>query len=363
MKIESLKLYQFRSYESLNFFPHEKMTVLLGENAQGKTNILEAIYLCATGKSHRGAKDAQLIKWGCDAAYIGLDLEKRKQKRRIEMRLLKDKGKQLRIDGASVTRIGELMGCLNAVFFSPEDLRLVKDGPSERRRFMDIELSQMYPAYFYDLSAYLRSVSQRNALLKQLQVGRGSEDQLLPWEDQIALYGSKVYIRRKELLEDLSPLAQELHHKLSGEREKLILRYDSELKASSQDEAKQALLDLMLAQRQEDIKKGLTKRGLHKDDIELRLDGMDLRAYASQGQQRSAALALKLSELQWMTEKTGEKPVFLLDDVLSELDESRQNMLLEAALPYQTLITSTHWDKQGFADVYRVQNSIIQKLN
>lgn len=362
MIIRELKLVQFRNYQNLRFAPSEGLTVLIGDNAQGKTNVLEAIGLCAVGRSHRVGRDAQMIQWGQEGSYVGVKLERGGLPRSIEIRLRQKQPKQVNVDGSPIARLGDLMGCLNTVFFSPEDLRLVKDGPSERRRFLDRELSQIRPGYFQRLSAFSRVHAQRNALLKSISLGHAQESALDPWDLQFAEHGSALIAERRQFMQELRIVAADTHQRISEGREELALSYDGDVQAGDGGETDfDALMVTLAAQRREDVRRGLTQRGPQRDDIRMRLDGREARLYASQGQQRSIALSLKLSELALMKASTGESPVLLLDDVLSELDVHRQAMLLEVVSAQQTIITGTSFPETGLrADVYRVEEGRLQ---
>lgn len=334
MKVVRIKLVNYRNYEALELLPNERLSVLLGENAQGKTNALEAVYLCAAGRSHRTVHDAELVRFGAEAAYVRLDLVRANINRRVEVRLPKAARKQVRIDGAPVARIGDLMGCVNAVLFSPDELSLIKDGPGVRRRFLDILLCQTGGAYFYSLASYQKALSQRNALLKEIFAGRADEAQLDVWDEQLAYHSAPLHAARSDAMELIAGFAARSHAAISSERERLEVAYRPDLSG-------RALLNVLQKNRREDIRRGATGRGPHRDDFVISLDGAELRVFGSQGQQRTAALSLKLAELACMESRTGEKPVLLLDDVLSELDETRQRLLMEAVAPYQTILTCT----------------------
>lgn len=363
MKVKTLKLIQYRNYSSLEFKPDEKLSILLGENAQGKTNIVEAIYLCAAGRSHRTPRDGELIQWETEGAYVRTDVERDSSVRRIELRMPKAGKKQIKIDGVPAAKMGELMGCLNAVLFSPEDLRLVKDGPGERRRFMDSELSQIRPTYFYSLSQYQRSLAQRNALLKEIAAGRGTKEALDVWDEQLSSAGAQLTLFRSKFMRSLAEIAKEMHKEVSNGKEELLAIYHPDVEGDDRQKLESALHDLLLKTRLDDIRRGLTCTGPHRDDVILLLNGVDVRSFGSQGQQRTAALSLKLSELALMKKATGESPVLLLDDVMSELDESRQELLLGAIESYQTIITCTHLNQklQGKGEVYSVQKGAVKK--
>ena len=360
MIVTSIKLNQFRNYEALALQPHERLTALVGQNAQGKTNIVEAVYLLATGRSHRTSRDGELIQWGKEGAYLRIDV-RRSIEHRLEMRIVRGGRKQIKKDGAPLRRMGELMGCLNVVMFSPEDLRLVKDGPGERRRFMDVLLCQIRPAYFYALSNYQRALSQRNALLKEVGFKKQGEEVLEVWEEQLARSGALICLHRAQLMELLLPLAQEMHGRVSGGREELSVQYEPNVSASTLEDCVEALLEALRRERPDDLRRGLTGKGPHRDDISLRLNGCDLRAFGSQGQQRTAALALKLAELQAMERDTGHSPVLLLDDVMSELDETRQSLLLRSIEKYQTILTCTQLPEGAFGAIYEVTEGSVKK--
>lgn len=354
MKVTYLKLMDYRNYKALALRPHERLTVLLGENAQGKTNAAEAVYLCAAGRSHRTPRDGELIRWETEGAYVRCDVERDGFERRIEMRIPKGGKKQIRLDGAPIARMGELMGCLNAVMFSPEELRLVKDGPAERRRYLDILLSQSRPSYFYALSAYQKALAQRNALLKEIALGRAKLDELTIWEEQLAKTSEVIHAARRQCMRSVAEHAKRLHSRVSGGKEDLTARYEPDL-------AGQELFEWLGGCREEDVRRGSTAKGPHRDDIALAIGSADVRTYGSQGQQRTAALSLKLAELSAMEEATGEKPVLLLDDVMSELDAERQKLLLCALEDYQTFLTCTQLPEgcpEGL--IVRVQGGEIQ---
>lgn len=345
MLIERMKLNDFRNYESLLLRPDGGLNVIVGENAQGKTNAVEAIFLCAFGRSHRTAKDAELIRTGYAGGYVGLDIKSKSGGRTIEIKLKSGERKQIFIDRLMAKRTGELMGALNAVMFSPEDLELVKGAPAERRRFMDMELSQLRPAYFYTLQRYNAALKQRNALLKPdtKQDPNEIRRQLYIWDEQLSKSGAEIMRMRAEFVERLGLIASRLHRQISGEREALYVKYapDVDTNRLGGGDAQAALSEALYNGALDDIRRGYTGSGPHRDELELSLNGANVRIYGSQGQQRTAALSLKLSEIELIKGETGESPVLLLDDVLSELDEPRQRALLEAMTGCQTFLTCT----------------------
>ncbi len=366
MQVTRIRLHNFRSYEKLTLQPAPGLCVLVGENAAGKTNVLESMFLCAVGRSHRTRHDAELIRMGQPGALVGLDIEKRSGSHTIECRLRQDERRQLTIDGAALTRSGELLGCLNVVMFSPEDLKLVKQGPAERRRFMDMELSQLQPAYYYKLQRYNGALRQRNALLKDW--AHCEKPVLEVFTQQLAQLGAAVIVERAAFLARIGVLAASAQHTLSDGREVLTLRYQPALPADTADLVT-ALYDQMMATAERDALRygGNTATGPHRDDFSLAIGGKDARIYASQGQQRTAALSLKLAQLKLMREERGDAPVLLLDDVLSELDEGRQRMLSDAMRGCQTFLTCTHLSGlagcglggPGEQTVYRVKDGTV----
>lgn len=352
MIIESLELKNFRNYGALTLEFDPGSNLLYGDNAQGKTNILEALYICAAAKSHRSGKDREMIRFGEDEAHIRLMLKKKDVPYRIDMHLKRDRSKGIAVNGVPIRRASELFGTLNAVLFSPEDLNIIKNGPSDRRRFMDMELCQLDRSYVFSLVNYNRALLQRNRLLKDLWSKPQLEETLSVWDEQIIRYGRELILRREAFLKDLNPVIREIHEKLTGGKETLFLSYDGNVRADAFPEA-------LFRSRDQDLRQKMTLVGPHRDDIgffvgktgEMKPDGggkgspgMDLRRYGSQGQQRTAALSLKLSELQIMRSLLNESPVLLLDDVLSELDTDRQKHLVGAISDIQTVITSTGMD-------------------
>ncbi|MBQ3938846.1 MAG: DNA replication/repair protein RecF [Clostridia bacterium] len=347
MLVTGLRLHSYRSYDELRFEPAPRLNVIVGANAAGKTNVLEAICLCAIGRSFRTRRDQELINMSASGAYVGLELENRSGSRRIEFRFRRD-GKQVLIDGKGVHRMGELMGILNAVLFSPEDLSLVKDTPEARRRFMDMELCQLRPAFFYKLQQYNAALKQRGALLRTaIETGvPPDESHLDMWDDRLTELGGDIMLIRREFMDELSTLARDINRRITGGREELYAFYKPNV--SFQDGGRQdvrtVLSNALYNSREEDIRRGFTTRGPHRDDVGILIGDCDVRVYGSQGQQRTAALSMKLSEIALMRSEKGESPVLLLDDVLSELDGDRQRELLSSAFDCQCILTTTSLD-------------------
>ena len=338
MVIESLELTNFRNYESLQLSFSEGTNIFYGDNAQGKTNILESLYMISTTKSHRGAKDRDLIRFGQEEAHIRTVFIKDEIDYKVDMHLRKSKTKAVAINGQRIRKASELVGLLHIVFFSPEDLSIVKDGPAQRRRFMDMELCQLDASYLHNLNHYNKVIDQRNRLLRDIWQFPQLADTLDVWDEQLVTYGTNIINRRKQFMEELALIVEEIHGKLSGGREKLMISYEPNCEV-------QDLADRLRAGRERDIQTKVTGVGPHRDDFSFVGNGIDLRKFGSQGQQRTCALSLKLSEIELVTKVIGEKPVLMLDDVLSELDSRRQNYLMSTIGGIQTMITCTGLDE------------------
>ena len=338
MFIKSLKLKDYRNYDLLNLEFDKATNIFYGDNAQGKTNILEAVYLSGTTKSHRSSKDRDLIRFQCEESHIETVVVKNGVPYQIDMHLKKNSPKGIAINRIPIKKATELFGLMNFVFFSPEDLNIIKNGPSERRRFMDLELSQLDKLYLKDLTSYNRIVNQRNKLLKDASFQPSLLDTLDIWDMQLISYGKKIIFRRKQFIQEVNEIIDEVHSKLTGGKEKIILSYESGCGTLSLEEA-------VLRNRERDIKMKSTSAGPHRDDICFRIGDIDIRRFGSQGQQRTAALSLKLSEIELVKKIIKDTPVLLLDDVLSELDKNRQNYLLDSIHDIQTLITCTGVDE------------------
>ena len=334
MHIKKIKINNYRNYNEAEISFHEKMNILYGDNAQGKTNILESIYICATTKSHQGSKDKEIIKMGCDEAHVKMYIEKEGLEHYIDLHLKKNKPKGIAVNGIPIKRSAELMGIINIVLFSPEDLNIIKNGPSERRRFIDMELCQLSRIYLDNLYRYSKVLNQRNHLLKQISYNESLKETLSVWDEQLIKYGTEIIKERKEFIEQINNISAEIHKKLTGEKEFLNIQYEPNVDAEE-------FADKLYKNYNRDIYYQITHTGPHRDDIKFISNDMDLRTYRSQGQKRTAALSLKLSEIEIVKKKTGDIPVLLLDDVLSELDRSRQNYLLESIDDVQTIITCT----------------------
>ena len=338
MIIKSLELKNYRNYDELSMNFASGTNLLYGDNAQGKTNILEAIYVSATTKSHKGSKDKEIINFNKEEAHIRTYLEKENVETRVDMHLRKNKSKGIAIDGQKIKKAADLMGLLNVVFFSPEDLSIIKDGPAERRRFADMELCQLDSFYLYNLNHYNKIIGQRNKLLKDMYFQPELKETLNIWDSQLVSFGSKIIERREQFVKQLGDIIFDIHKKLSGGKEELVIAYEPDV--SIEDFEKQ-----MKYNQDKDIRLKQTTTGPHRDDFSFVVNGVDIRKYGSQGQQRTAALSLKLSEIELVKKISKDTPVLLLDDVLSELDSNRQNYLLNSIGNIQTIITCTGLDE------------------
>lgn len=334
MIIQSIELCNFRNYEREVFHFNKGTNVLYGDNAQGKTNVLEAIFVGGTTKSHKGSKDADMIKKGKDEAHIRYFVEKNDCTFKVEIHMKRGKTKGIAIDGLPIKSSRELMGLSNIVFFSPEDLGIIKDGPEVRRRFIDMELCQLNKAYLYYLTQYKKVLKQRNSLLKQIQENRELINTLEIWDKQFVEYGKKIIELREEFVTQIDDIMKEKHSNLTGGKELIHTKYNPNCKAKDLEEQ-------LFLSGDRDIYQGSTTVGPHRDDMLFYIGNQEIKTYGSQGQKRTAALSLKMAEIEIVEKIMGEKPILLLDDVLSELDRNRQNYLLENMKGIQTIITCT----------------------
>lgn len=361
MHITGAQLNHFRNYVSCEFEPCAGVNVLLGDNGQGKTNLLEALYLCCTGRSHRTRQDRELIRWDADFASVKVQAEKNDGSHEVEVIMPAAGKRKIKIAGREASRSGEMMGHVTGVLFSPEDLRTVKDGPSERRRMIDMTLAQLRPAYYYALQRYNRALRQRSEVLRAAAVSPSILDTLDSWDQQLAEAGSELMRHRRAYIEKLSAAAEETYREISGGREGLTVRYQPSV--SLGDDA-QSNMDALFAARESDIRHMTTSVGAHRDEVLLQVDGREVRSFGSQGQQRTAALSLRLSELAVMKDEMGEWPVLMLDDVMSELDPSRRRQLIGRLEGIQTIVTCTDVDDLAGAKtgaVWRVHGAELEK--
>lgn len=340
MKVQQLVLRNFRNYDLLELTPDAGVNVLLGNNAQGKTNIIEAIYYSALGRSHRTSSDEEMIRWDTDGGAIQVLFSRMAVEQELRVQFTKDKGKSCFHNGHKI-KPKEMVGMFNAVLFAPEDLMLVKGAPVLRRRFLDGEISQASPYYYQQLLGYNRILGQRNNLLKKIRERKATEDMLDLWDPQLAKAAAAIVVKRLEAVKKLAMLANLMHRKITANQENLQLQYqvagmeETDLSAEAYEKA-------LVAGRRQDTFRGSTSVGPHRDDLVMLVNNVVLRAYGSQGQQRTGALSLKLAELEYIKSETGEYPVLLLDDVMSELDERRREHLVAFIRErIQTFISAT----------------------
>ena len=316
MILKSIELRDFRNYENLNIELDHGTNIFYGDNAQGKTNILEAAYTSGTTKSHKGSKDKEMIRFGESEAHIRTVVEKRGMEYQIDMHLKKNRSKGIAINRVPIKKASELFGVMNMVFFSPEDLNIIKEGPSERRRFMDAEICQLDKIYLSDLTKYNKILNQRNKLLKDIIFQPELQSTLPVWDMQLIHYGKKVIHRRQQFINELNEIIYDIHKNISGGREELFVTYEPNIdEAFFEDELNRAKI--------KDMKYVQTSVGPHRDDILFSIGDIDIRKFGSQGQQRTSALSLKLSEIELVKQSIHDTPILLLDDVLSELDSNR----------------------------------------
>ena len=363
MYVQSLELQNFRNYKNLNISFDIGTNILYGNNAQGKTNIMEAVYVCGTSKSHRSAKDKEMIAFNEQDAHIKMVVMKRDVPIRIDMHLRKNKTKGIAINGIPIKKVSELFGVINIVFFSPEDLSIIKNGPMDRRRFIDLELCQLDKVYVHNLMNYNKIINQRNQLLKDLNYYYDSDlyNTLDIWDMQLAEYSTKIISRRSEFIEELNEIIYGIHRNITNGKEEIYIKYEPNIYGNN-------IYEELKKSRDKDIKYKTTSIGPHRDDISFYNKNIDIRKYGSQGQQRTAALSLKLSEIELVKNVIKDMPVLLLDDVLSELDNSRQSHLLNSLHNVQTIITCTGLDefvqnRFNIDNVYKVVEGTVERSN
>lgn len=333
MILEKLSVANFRNLKEGTIEFDKGVNIICGENAQGKTNILEAVYMCATGRSHRTGTDKETIAFTENQAHLKINVDNKGYKDRIDVHLKKEK-KGIAVNSVAIKSFSQMYGIIYAVIFSPEDLNIVKNGPSEARKFIDAEICQVKPVYYDNLKKYYKTLKQRNTLLKNIQTDRKLESTLFVWDEKLAEYGKYIIKTRKDFIKKLSDISSGIHKEISGGKENLSIQY----KPSSSEEN---LSEMLKQSRERDIMLKSTNYGPHKDNILFFINGSDTRKYGSQGQQRCTALSLKISELKLIEDYKGKRPLLLLDDVLSELDGKRQEYLIKHIESGQTIITCT----------------------
>ena len=360
MYVKSLKLENFRNYDNLSVEFHPGVNILIGDNAQGKTNLIEAIYMMSFAKSFRTRKDRETINFNRDYARIDAVIAADDEDQPFSM-LIKPDSKYISYDGVKVSKMTELLEKVYVVIFSPEDLKLVKDSHDRRRKFIDRELSKLKPLYYENLYNYKKVLKQRNAYLKEDNI---QTDILRIWDYKLAEYGSEIIKKRNDFIKKLEEVSSEIHSSITSGKEILTVEYEANIPYGEN------LREEFLAETEKNLEKDLfqrtTSKGPHKDDLKICINGVDIRHFGSQGQQRTAALSLKLAEIRLIKEITGEDAVLLLDDVLSELDRSRQSYLVNCLNKVQIFITTTEISEEvadSFPDgiTYRIKNGTIEK--
>lgn len=362
MRIKAIEMEGFRNYDTLKITLDDKLNILIGNNAQGKTNLLEAIYVSGFGKSFRTNKDNELIMFSKNFATVRIEFEKDNgYQEKIEYRLMKGK-KAFLINGVNITKISELLGTLNLILFSPDDLKLIKENPTERRKFINRELSHISKVYCVDIIDYNKILTQRNELLKKAHYRKDLLETMDIWDEQLAEKGSRIITKRCAFVKDLDEISRKIHSGITNGLETLKISYETQLKDITDRLAiKEEMMTLLKSQLDVDLKRGFTSVGPHRDDLDIKINDIDIRRFGSQGQQRSAALSLKLSEIEIIRKEVGENPILLLDDVMSELDLNRQKDLIYTLKGVQTIITTT--DIQNLLDDYINTSKVLQIKN
>jgi DNA replication and repair protein RecF len=370
MHIEELKLTNFRNYDDLQLTFDDKINVIIGENAQGKTNLMEAIYCLAFTKSHRTTKEKELIQW--DKDYAKIEGKVRKRNRTVLMDLIiSSKGKKAKLNHLEQQRLSDFIGSLNVVMFAPEDLSLVKGPPQTRRRFIDMEIGQIQATYIYHLTQYQKILKQRNSFLKHLQKRETNQTTMLEvLTEQLIQHAAVVLHRRFRFLDILRKWAAPIHHQISQELEKLEISYEATIdveETDQEDVIREIYQEKFIEIQEKEIERGTSLVGPHRDDLIFHVNGMNVQTYGSQGQQRTTALSLKLAEIELIRSEVGEYPILLLDDVLSELDDFRQSHLLHTIQgKVQTFVSTTSVDGIQHetlrqAELFRVTDGTVEK--
>lgn len=364
MYIKNIELIHFRNYEKLNLEFNKNVNLILGNNAQGKTNLLEGIYLTSIGRSFRTNKDSDLVKFDQNAAKIRVEAEKEVVSTDVEINIKKDSKKSIKKDGAHIKKTSQLLENILIVIFSPEDLKIVKDEPEKRRKFIDRELCQIQPLYYDSLSNYKKTLLQRNSYLKEEHIDNGMLDL---WDLQLAKYGARIINIREKFVKKISAFSSEIHKSITNEKESLFLEYNPNIGyIEDLQEQEEYFYDEIKRAFKADLRQRTTTKGPHKDDISFYVNGINMRSFGSQGQQRTCALSLKLAELNLIKEETDEDAILLLDDVMSELDIERQRYLIKTLKENQLFITTTDIDENILnsfpdAEIIYVENGEIRK--
>ncbi len=377
MYIKKLKLKNYKNYNEIEINFDKNINIIYGNNAEGKTNLLESIYMCSTSKSHKNSKENEIINFKETESHIKLFLYKESNKDiTIDIQLNKDKKKGIAVNKVKIEKLSEFLGLFNVIMFAPEDLNIIKDGPQVRRKFIDIEICQIDKIYTVSLNNYNKTLNERNILLKDINNSNVNKKDLIDildvYDEKIVEYGIQLILKRKENIKKLAELIKDIHYKISDEKENLIIDYENDIinsivpneNVDIYNELKINYLKKLKETREIDIKNQYTGVGPHRDDISFKIGEKDIRRFGSQGQKKTAAISLKLSELRIIKEKINETPVLLLDDVFSELDESRQKLLVSNLKDVQTIITCTGIKKNIFDllnpdKIFQVKNNMV----
>ena len=333
MYIEKLNLKNFRNYEEQEITLNPHINIFYGDNAQGKTNILEAIFLGGFGKSFRTSKEKEMIELQKDFLEVGIQYQKSDRDGKIKIQIASKK--QIEVNGVKIKKLSELMGNLNLVIFTPDDIQILKNGPAERRRFLDMMIGQLRPNYVHNLNNYLKTLEQRNQYLRQIQEEHKPEEMLEIWDEKLAEYAEIICSYRREFMEKIKEKIAKIHPKITKDNEILTLNYVTEC------DQKEKYIELLKQRRKLDIIKGFTTKGIHRDDFQVFINDKEIGIYGSQGQNRTAILTLKIAELYVIEQEVGEFPILLLDDFMSELDEKRRKSFLQYIQETQVIITCT----------------------
>ena len=333
MWIKNIKLNNFRNYNKKKINLYENINVFYGENAQGKTNIIESIFLCGIGKSFRTNKEKELIKFNEEKASVEINFQKTDRDGNIKIEI--GEKKQIYLNGIKIKKLSELLGNINIVIFTPDDINILKGGPQNRRKFLDIMISQLRPNYMHVLTLYNKTIEQRNNYLKQIKLENKNSDLLDIWDEKLIEYGMKIYEYRKEFIEKIQNKIKNIHKEITQDKEEIEIKYFSDANT------RQNFINELKSRRKLDILKGFTTKGVHRDDFVVYINGREVEIYGSQGQHRTAILSLKLSELNVIYDEIGEYPILLLDDFMSELDDKRRKNFLNNIKDIQVIITCT----------------------
>ena len=341
MWINEIKLSNFRNYNYQEIKLHENINVFYGENAQGKTNIIESIFLSSIGKSFRTSNEKELIRFGEEKAVSEIYFQKSDRDGKIKIEI-NDK-KNIYLNGIKLKKLSELLGNINIVIFTPDDINILKGGPQNRRKFLDIMISQLRPNYMHAINLYKKALDERNNYLKKIKLENANENLLELWDEQLINYGNIISNYRNEFIEKIKEKINIIHKNITGNKEEIKIEYISDCLD------KNNFKEFLKERRKLDIIKGFTTRGIHRDDFQIFINNILVNVYGSQGQHRTAVLSLKISELQVIADEIGENPILLLDDFMSELDEKRRNNFMENIKDTQVIITCT--DKLLINDV------------